>query len=148
MKKSDLFSGLAYLVFGLGLWLWAAQIPGDAAGLLWGFGGACFGPGVMLVGKYFYWSAPQRRDEYAQKLEEERISLQDELQTQLRDKSGRYAYNLGMGVLAVVLPVIAGLDALGFIGDSRPLVLVLAAYLLFQLVAGWVFFARLSKKYY
>lgn len=148
MKKSDLYSGLGYLALGLALWLWAARIPGEAAGLLWGFGGACFGPGLMLVGKYFYWSAPKRRDEYAARLEEERIALGDELQTQLRDKSGRHAYNFGLLVLAVALPLLAALDALGIIGDSRPLVLFLAAYLLLQLVAGWVFFARLSKKYY
>lgn len=148
MKSSHLRVGLAYLLAGAAMWLWAAQIPGDAAGLLWGFGGACFGPGAMMVVKYFYWSAPQRRDEYAARQEEERIALSDELQTQLRDKSGRYAYNFGMLVLAVALPLLTVLDVLGMELGFRFFIIFLAAYLLLQLIAGWVIFARLSKKYY
>lgn len=100
-----------------------------------------------MIGKYFYWSRPKNRQRYEERLENERIEMNDELKQKLRDRSGRYAYVLGMVTVSLSIFVIGILEDLGLIGDSRPMVLYLAAYLIFQFIAGIVIFNRLLKKY-
>ena len=65
----------------------------------------------------------------------------------LRDRSGRYAYVLGLVTVSLSIFVIGVLDSLNLIGNSLPLVWYLSAYLIFQVIAGIVIFNRLLKKY-
>lgn len=146
MKKTQLISGIIYTLLGLALLL-AAIFTNTEIGMLYGLGGALTGPGLVMMGKYFYWSRPQNRQRYEERLDNEHIEMNDELKQKLRDRSGRYAYVLGMVTVSLSIFVIGILEDLGLIGDSRPMVLYLAAYLIFQVVAGIVIFNRLLKKY-
>ena len=146
MKKTQLISGIIYTLLGLALLL-TAIFTNTEIGMLYGLGGALTGPGLVMMGKYFYWSRPQNRQRYEERLDSERIEMNDELKQKLRDRSGRYAYVLGMVTVSLSIFVIGILEDLGLIGDSRPMILYLAAYLIFQVVAGIVIFNRLLKKY-
>lgn len=146
MKKTQLISGIIYTLLGLALLL-TAIFTNTEIGMLYGLGGALTGPGLVMMGKYFYWSRPKNRQRYEERLDNERIEMNDELKQKLRDRSGRYAYVLGMVTVSLSIFVIGILEDLGLIGDSRPMVLYLAAYLIFQFIAGIVIFNRLLKKY-
>lgn len=146
MKKTQLISGIIYTLLGLALLL-AAIFTNTQIGMLYGLGGALTGPGLLMIGKYFYWIRPKNRQSYEERLENERIEMNDELKQKLRDRSGRNAYVLGMVTVSLSIFVIGILEDLGLIGDSRPMVLYLAAYLIFQFIAGIVIFNRLLKKY-
>lgn len=65
----------------------------------------------------------------------------------LRDKSGRYAYVMGLLILSVPIVVLSVLGALDILPDTRGLLLFPGAYLLFQFIAGALIFRRLSQKY-
>lgn len=146
MKKFQLISGIIYTLLGLAILL-AAFFTDTKIGMLYGLGGALTGPGLAMMGKYLYWSRPKNRRRYEERLENERIEMNDELKQKLRDRSGRYAYVLGLVTVSLSLFVIGILDSLGLIGDSLPLVWYLSAYLIFQIIAGIVIFNRLLKKY-
>lgn len=146
MKKTQLISGIIYTLLGLALLL-TAIFTNTEIGMLYGIGGALTGPGIAMIARYFYWSSPKNRQRYEERLENAQIEMNDELKQKLRDRSGRYAYILGLLTLSLSILIISILDGLGIIADGRPMVLYLAAYLIFQYVAGIVIFNRLLKKY-
>lgn len=146
MKKSNLWTGLAYAAVGVGFLLLAALGVWDSS-LAYGLGGGALGGGIVMVWKYVYWSAPKRAGEYQERMEDESIQIHDELLERLRDRSGRYAYLLGLGVLCVSILVFGVLEELGAVENVRLLVLYLFAYLVFQWVVGIVIFWRLKKRY-
>ena len=147
MKKSNLWCGAAYAFLGLVFLL---------AGLLWetrlsslcvGFGAGMLSSGVVQLARSRKWTRPQNAAVYRQRLEEEQIDLRDERKEMLRDKSGRYAWLLGMALCAAAVVVFGVLGALEIVENSRLIVLCLAAYLIVQYGAGVLFYRRLSKKY-
>ncbi len=147
MKKSNLFCGIAYAAGGLMCLLIALFTEGRLEGILWGSAGALLGPGLVMIGKYFYWSAPRNSGRYEERLEQEYIERSDELKAKIRDRSGRYAYVLGLLVISLSMLAFTILDALEVIPDARMLVLYLGFYLVFQIVAGIVLFNRILKTY-
>lgn len=147
MKKSNLWSGLIYALLGLIFLL---------AGLVWetrlsslsvGFGAGMLSSGVVQLVRYRKWTRPENAEEYRVRLEEEQIELRDERKAMLRDRSGRYAWLLGMGLCALSIVVFGVLGALEIVGDARLMILFLAAYLIVQYGAGVYFYRRLSGKY-
>lgn len=147
MKKSMLLTGIAYVAAGIVLLAAAWPCGKRLESILFGFGFACLAPGLVMVGRYFYWSAPRNRERYQAKIERETIELHDELNVKLRDKSGRYAYLAGLGVVSLSIVIFSLLDAWEVISDGRLMVLYLGAYFLFQILIGLVFFRRLRRKY-
>lgn len=146
MKKSNLWTGLAAIA--VGAVLLAAVFAGKwDSSLACGFGGGALGCGLATVGKYAYWTSPKRAEQYQKRLEEERIQLCDELLVKLRDRSGRYAYLLGMAVTSVSILVLGILKEFGVARDVRLLVLYLGAYTLFQWAAGAFIFRQLKERY-
>ena len=146
MKRNELITGILYLLAG-GLFLLAhilTDTPLDS--LLIGFAGGAIGGGLAMLFRYFYWSAPKNQKRYEEKLAREQIELHDELKIQLRDKSGRYAYLLGLAVLTVSIVIFSILGSLKLV-ESHTIILYLAWYLLFQLGAGIVIFRLLMKRY-
>lgn len=115
--------------------------------LLFGFGGAGIGSGAMMIYKYFYWSKPENRERYAEKISNERIELHDELQEKIRDKSGRYSYIFGLIAISISIVIFSVLGASEIIDNSRIIVLYLGGYFLFQIIIGIVIFNHLLKKY-
>lgn len=146
MKKSNLVTAITYIAIGLLLLAGAAGIRGRLSRVLFGFFGGFMGAGIAGVWRYFYWSAPGNRQRYEEKLDQERIELQDEMKSRLRDQSGRYAYLLGLTVLSASIVVFSVLGALNIL-DSRVIILFLGGYLLFQVVAGMVIFKHLLGGY-
>ena len=149
MKKSELRSGLALILAGLcclaaGLFpLWET----DLGNFLCGFAFALAVPGTAQVLKYRKWSRPENAAAYREKQEREGIDLRDELKEMLRDKSGRYAYVVGVMLCAASILVFCVLGKLGLVTEHRLIVLFLGGFLLVQLAAGFLFYRLLDKKY-
>lgn len=147
MKKSNLVAGIGYVLVGTVLLVIALLTETKLEGLIWGFTGATILPGISMILRYFYWSQPQNRDRYEERLENERIELHDELKNKVRDRSGRLAYLAGLLVICASMVVFSILGTLEIIACSRLIVLFLFGYLVFQLVIGCVFFYHLMGKY-
>lgn len=69
------------------------------------------------------------------------------MKIKLRDKSGRYAYIIGILTITFSVLVFSILGELEIIENSRLIVLYLSGYLIFQIVIGIVIFNQLLKKY-
>lgn len=147
MKKSNLFTGIAYVFFGAACLCAAALTETKLDGIFWGFAGAGIFPGIMMICKYFYWSSPERKERYAEKLENERIEMHDELKNKLRNEAGRYAYNIGLLMVSFSILLFGILGALGLIDYARVIILYLSVYLVIQVAVGIIIFNRLMKKY-
>ena len=147
MKKSNLITGIVYLLAGIVFLGTALLTDTKLDGLFFGFAGAGIIPGIMMIFKYCYWSSPKNKERYAEKLENEKIELHDELKEKLRDKSGRYAYTAGLFVIALSMMLFAVLNSLEIVQTGNIIVLVLGGYLVFQIVIGIVIFNHLMKKY-
>ena len=147
MKRSYLITGVLYVAAGA-LLLAASALAGERLGaLLFGFGFAGIGPGVVMMGRYWYWTRPERQARYQERLEAERIELRDELNQKLSDRAGRYAYLAGLGVTALAMVAVSLLTALEEIPCGRLMVLYLGGYLIFLVVLGRVFSRRLRSQY-
>lgn len=147
MKKSYLIEGLVFLLGGLILLGVALFADTALDSLLFGFASGAVCAGWVSICRYFYWKAPANAGKYQEKLAQEKIELQDELKVKLRDRSGRYAYVLGLVVISASMAVFSILGKLEIVGGSRVIVLYLGGYLVFQIVAGNMIYRHLLKKY-
>ncbi len=147
MKKSNLIMGCVYILVGVFSLVLAIVTETKLDALLWGFSGAGIIPGGMMVYQYFYWTSPKNEERYVQMMEVERIERHDELKEKVRGKSAQYAYGIGIMVISFSMLLFTILDLLGIIQDGKIFVLYLGAYLVFQIVIGFVLFRRLMKKY-
>ena len=75
MKKSNLITGILYVLFGVVCLIVALLIETKLEGILWGFAGAGIFPGIMMICKYFYWSSPKNKERYEERLENELNSM-------------------------------------------------------------------------
>ena len=149
MRKRDFWIGAGMTAAGI-LYLLAALLWETPMGsLLCGFCGALTVPGVAQVCKYIKWTSPKNAPIYRERLEQERIELRDERKSMLRDKSGRYAYILGLITLSAAILVLYLLEAFGMIGwrETRLVILFLGGYILFQAIAGIVIYRLLENRY-
>lgn len=147
MKKSNFWSGLISALLGAVLLLTGLLWDTALSSLLCGAGGGLLGSGVLQLLRYRKWSTPANAAAYQERLEQEQIDLRDERKTMLRDRSGRYAYLLGLLACCLSMLVFSVLGALEIVENARLIVLFLGAYLLFQWVAGVFFYRRLAEKY-
>ncbi len=148
MKKSNLVTGIVYVLIGIGCLLAGLLTNTKLDSLLFGFAGAGIGPGCVMICKYFYWSSPKHEKEYHEKLEKEQIELHDELNEKLRAKAGQYTYVLGIVVIAVSMPIFVVLDALQlFTMNNLIFIGFLFIYLIFQIFAGNMIYKYLLKKF-
>lgn len=146
MKKSTLYTGFVYIFVGIVSLLLALTTEFKIEAFLWGVAGAGIMPGILIIGKYFYWVQPERRAEYESRLKNETINLKDERKVMLRDKSGRWAY-IAMMILQVALMFIFSiLSLLGyFYPFSKFACIGLGILLILQYIFGIVAYNRLSK---
>ena len=149
MKKRELWFGLGMIAGGILFLLAALLLETPLDSLFCGFFGAFTAPGAVQVYKYVKWTKLETADSYQRHLEEEQIELRDERKEMLRNKSGRIAYNLGLLAAAVSMTAFSILGKLGMVEEaaSRLLILFLAGYMVFQILAGWVLYRLLDKKY-
>lgn len=151
MKKSNLLIGGLYTLVGA-LFLISAihiAIHSDSrlGGIFFGLAGAGLATGIGTICQYFYWNSPKNQERYREKQSEIEVEQHDELKTKLRDKSGRYAYVLGLITISISMLVFSILGALDIVKESVLIVAFLGGYLLFQVFIGIVIFNHLLKKY-
>ncbi len=149
MKKRELWFGLGMIAGGILFLLAALLLETPLDSLFCGFFGAFTAPGAVQVYKYVKWTKLETADSYQRHLEEEQIELRDERKEMLRNKSGRMAYTLGLLAAAVSMTAFSILGKLGIVEEaaSRLMILFLAGYMVFQILAGWVLYRLLDKKY-
>lgn len=147
MKKSNFFTGIAVLLIGALFGIIAGFTDTKLESLFWGFAGGGLGGGGSLLWKYFYWTRPNNKTRYKERLENEAIELHDERKERFRNQSGRYAYILGLITVCISIMIFSVLDSLGIIQHTRVLILYLGGYEVFQYIAGVLIFRYLNKKY-
>lgn len=147
MKKNYLFTGIGFVLAGMILLGIALFTETRLESLLYGFTASTIIPGISMILRYFYWTRPKNRARYKERLENERIELNDELKNKLRDKSGCLAYRVGLLATCAAILVFSVLGKLEIIGESRLIVLFLFGYLVFQCAIGSVIYYYLLGKY-
>lgn len=147
MKKNNLLEGIAFVLGGFIILCIALLTASRIDSILIGLGAGGISSGIVMICKYFYWNTPENKERYEKKIENEKIELHDELKIKLRDKSGRYAYIIGILTITFSVFVFSILGKLEIIENSRLIVLYLSGYLFFQIVIGIVIFNQLLKKY-
>lgn len=146
MKKSTLYIGFAYCFVGITSMVIALMTEFRLEALLWGIAGAGIGPGVLIIGRYFYWLRPEHQAEYANRIQKENIDLKDERKIMLRDKSGRLAYIATMILQLALAFAFSILSILGYFAPfSRYACIGLGVLLILQYIFGIVAYNRLSK---
>jgi hypothetical protein len=147
MKKSNLVCGIVYTLVGVMFLIVALLTDTKLDSILFGLAGAGIAPGLLMIYKYFYWSSPKRSQKYQEMLENERIELHDELKEKIRDKSGRYAYIVGLIITSAAILVFSILGKLELVENYRMIVLYLGGYFVVQIIVGIAIFNYLLKKY-
>lgn len=147
MKRSNLFVGALYFLVGIICLIIGLLIETQLVSLLFGFAGAGICSGTVIIWKYFYWTKPGNKTRYQERLEIENINLKDERKIKLRDKSGRYAYIVGLAVLSVSIVVFSILGNLNIIQNPKLIILFLGGLFAFQYIIGLVIYNHLSNKY-
>lgn len=147
MKKSDIYVGIGYTLFGIVCISIALITEFKLEGILWGLGGAGIGPGLVMILRFIHWSKPENQTEYKKRLKQEKIEMSDERKIMLRDKSGCITYRIMLGVFCFLIIVFSILSALGyFIPFSKYVVFGLVIMLVFQYICGIIVFNNLNKR--
>lgn len=147
MKKSNLLEGILFILGGIILLCTALLTDSVLDSLLIGLASGAVCSGMVSTCRYFYWSTSKNKERYQEKIENERIELHDELKVKIRDKSGRYAYVIGLMTVSVSIIIFHILGKLAIIDNSRLIVLYLGGYFIFQIAISAAIFHRLLKKY-
>lgn len=146
MKKSTLYTGFVYCFVGITSMVIALMTEFRLEALLWGITGAGIVPGIIIIGKYFYWLKPEHQAEYENRRQMETIDLKDERKIMLRDKSGRLAYIATMILQLALAFTFSILSILGYFAPfSRYACIGLGGLLILQYVFGIIAYNRLSK---
>jgi hypothetical protein len=148
MSKNNLKVGVIYVLLGCLLAVYAILTPESKLNsLLFGFAFALITPGLMMIGKFFYWSRPENIPKYQEKIRRENIILHDELQVKLRDRSGRITFLFGLCAISASMVVFSILGALDIVASSRLIIFYLAGYIVFQIITYLFIYYKLSKRY-
>lgn len=147
MQKNNLTFGIFSTIAGIILLIAISIIETKLYGLLFSFSFAITMSGIFMVGKYLYWSRPSKIKELEERLDAEQINLHDERKEALRNKSGRYAYIIGLIIISISIIVFSVMSELDIPLDARFIVLYLSVYLVFQYAIGIIIFRKLNRKY-
>ncbi len=148
MKKSTLITGVCYLCVGVLCLILAIAYEWKVDGMLWGFAGAGIAPGAVMIWQYFHWTNPAHRAEYDRRLQAQRISMQDERNRMLRDRSGRITYGIMIGVYCLSMLAFSFCSVMGwFMPFAKYAVIGLGILLLFQYFCGLAVFQYLARRH-
>lgn len=147
IKKSNLFIAIINICLGITCLLIALNFNTKLESLLYGFTGAYICSGAVMLWKYYYWSRPENKARYLEKVENEDIELNDERKIILRDKSGRYAYIIGLIVSVISIVIFSIMGNLNIIENYKLIIVYLSGFVIFQYLIGILIFNQLSKKY-
>ena len=130
MKKSNIIYGLTCIILSwISFYIAIIFYSNKMSGVFYGLTAALGVGGFVSIAQYFYWK--RHNEKYEEKLEIERIEQQDELKQKLRDKSGRYAYLIGMSITALSIMAYSLLGVLNIM-DTEYIVIYLSIYLISQ----------------
>ena len=115
MKKSNLWTGIAFVAAAILCVLIALLFDTPLDSILCGFAGGLGAPGLVQIYKYFKWSRPENAAEYQERMEMKQIELRDERKEMLRNKAGRYAYIFNLLLTCAGILAAALLDRVGVI---------------------------------
>jgi len=147
MKKNNFIIGLGYFIIGIACLVFILLYETKLNSILSGFATTGIVFGAVILWKYYYWTRPENKDKYMEKTQSEDIELKDERKERLRDKSGRYAYILGIIVLSISTVVFAILGNLEIIDNSNLIVIYLSGLTIFLYIIGIIIYRYLGKKY-
>lgn len=146
MKRS-LHTGISYIFLGIFCIIIASIFEFKAEVFLSGLGVAGLVLGGSAVFKYIHWSKPENRDEYNERLRNEKIEMEDERKIMLRGKTGRIMNNAMLGVYLVLLMLFYLFSIMDwFLPFAMYSVIILSILLILQLVCGVIVFRYLSKR--
>lgn len=145
--KNKFYLSIVYIILSVIVIIVALKIDSTLSSMLIGLSGGFFGVGLKSIYDYFYWSKPERQEEYEEKLDEIKRTQGDERLIRLREKSGRISYLICLAVSTISIWVIGILQFFNKIEGVRYLMLYLGGFLIFQLVIGMVVFNYLNKRY-
>lgn len=146
MKRSDLITGILFLTIGI-LFFAMACIDTPLQSLCCGLAGAGMGPGIMMISKYVYWSNPDRKTNYANKLEAEKIEMHDERKEMLRGKTACFLHAYTLVVIGISCIIFQVLGKFMIIENSRIFIIYLGILFFSELLLSWWIFKKLEKKY-
>ena len=141
MKKSTLYIGLCYLAVGICailFGLFGPSIENDE--IIGAIAGGGIGPGLYMIYKYFYWSKPENKPKYEEKLKKEQIILKDERKIMLREKSARITYIILFFLLAILIPIFTIMNV------NKIVIITLSIIWAFIYICGIVVFRILDKR--
>lgn len=147
MKKSNLITGIIYILIGVVCLYFALTTETKLDGLLFGFAGAGIVPGIAFVIKYYYWNHPAHKQEFTEKLEYQHIEQHDELKNKVANQSARYIFIINIMVISASTVIFSILGSLEIIDNTKVFVLFLAALLIFQIVSFNIIYQHLLRKY-
>lgn len=146
MKKSNLWWALGTTAVGVMLFLAGLVWENRLSAILCGIGGGWVFNGLAQLWRYVKWTRPENAQAYRRRIEQEQIDLHDERKEMLRNKSGRYAYVLGLILCCLSVLIFSILHILGALKDGLVFVLFLTGYLIVQYAAGILIYRRLEQK--
>ena len=142
MKKSDIFWSLGLMLCGAAFILAALLNPAMThEASIFSTGIAFIFSGGIFFTKQLYRLSPGHREEYRQRLTQERIELNDERKIMLREKSGQMAYGVSLVLLTLVNFIFT------FAGVEKWVILTLWGLIMVQWLSGLVLYRWLEKKY-
>lgn len=144
--KNYLYLGIAYLIGGIIFLVVELNFETKSDGILYTFAMVGILYGVLSLFKYFYWSRPKNKERYKEKTEERNIELDDERKTILRDKAGRYTYNIGLTVISITVVLLTIIHSFNNIANYNLMILYLAGYMISQYIIGVLIYNNLNKK--
>lgn len=146
MKRSNLITGIIYFTAGL-LFFALSCMDTPLQSLFCGLAGAGIAPGFIMIYKYIYWSRPDRRPAYQEKMETEKIELHDERKEMLRGKTARYMYAYTLLIIGVSVIIFQILSSLTVIEGGRVVIIYLGALFFSELFLSKWIFRKLERKY-
>lgn len=147
MKKSILYTGIGYILFGVISLIIALSSEFKFEGILWGLCGAGIGSGITMIFKYAYWSKPENAARYNEKLKVEKIEMSDERKIMLRDKSAYLTYRIMIVIYCMLIMTFTVLSVFEYFKPfSQYAVILLSILLIFQHICGIVILNRLNKR--
>ena len=147
MKKNTLIFGILALVIGVVSLTAAFIFGGNMTGFFFGLGGAGAALGIGNIISYFYWSSQRNNKRYEELLENKSIEVNDELNSKVRDRCGRITCSVGFGAVCVTVILLEILEGAGLISGSYLTVMVLCAFLFFQMITYIIVFSSVRKKF-
>lgn len=147
MKKNNLVIGFIYVIFGMLCLLISLYINTKLDSLLFGFFCSFNVVGIIIIGKYYYWNSPKNIEGYKEKLENERIELQDELKDKIRCKTAQYVYMVGLITISISILIFSILSKLEIIENGTIFTLYLCGYMFLQIISGRLIYNHISKKF-